>query len=285
MSETVSSGIGTAAIGACAALAGVVVGIGYAAYRLAGWLSAQAQEEMERLERESAAPMSHATTKEARGDFERRFALFKKRAQANPVLSPHADVVARLLAAKHSNLGAFLTESQWRGIADPNLPRQRLDAFLDGAGMMLTQANAAFIAKSVIEAARRAGFTTERSRRHRIGDHTVVMEDSEGRAVIAKIRAGDDGANLVLDLTGFGDGSCHPVMDALVQGLADRNIRLDQIRRRSHYQREGSLAMPDRTLREPSLPSQKSHPSADEHREALRRRNHRHPTTLKNGVR
>src|SRR5436190_24183774 len=105
MSEVVLGGLAATAVGGCAAAVGLAVAAGYGAYRGLVWLSEEAQREMERLERQLEAPLTRATTKEARGALERQFTFLKSEASKNPTLKNHADAVARILAIGNYPLG------------------------------------------------------------------------------------------------------------------------------------------------------------------------------------
>lgn len=270
MSEVVTGGIAAAAVGACAAAIGLVAGAAYLTYRGLVWLSAQAEREVELLEKELAAPSTHVSTAEARAEFERQFAELKAKAAGNPHLKDHADELARLLALKHSPLGVFLNQEQRNEIRSPRLNRRSFSNILDQAARRFTKANTVYVTRSLIDVAKDAGFSTERFSRQIKGKQTLVLEDSLGRALVAEIVESDHGANLNLDLTGFGDGSCHGVMDKILNDLAERQINLGRMRRRSHYRREGVTELaPSHTQSEnaapPVFPDQ-------ERREADRRR-------------
>lgn len=124
--------------------------------------------------------------------------------------------------------------------------------------------------QSIIEVAREAGFTHQRPPRHQEGQQTLVIEDSTGRALVAEVTESDSGARIHLDLTGFGDGSCHGVMDCLLNGLAQKGVRLDGIERRSHYRREGLIAS---ALERPRKKGRESKPvSPDKERQEAEKR-------------
>jgi hypothetical protein len=241
MSEVVSKGTAVVAASACAALAGLALAAGYAAYRGLRWLSEQAKNEMERLEKELAKPVSYTTTAQAREQFKKQYALFKEEAQKSPVLKNCTDAAARILALKTSPLGLFLEKDEWNKVLQPETTKKLLSEMLGRASRRLTQANASYVSRSVTEAAKEAGFTTERSPRLVNAKKVMVMEDDLGRALIAEVTSTDEGACIQLDLTGFGDGSCHGVMDRLLNGMTKRGVHIDGLRRRSHYRREGVL--------------------------------------------
>lgn len=241
MSEAVSSGVATAAVGGCAALLGVAVGAGYALYRGLTWLSDQAQREMEQLEKEMSAGPTHATTAEAREQFKKMLALIKGKAEKNPHLKGHSDAVARILAIQNSALGSFLDADQRKSICQPTLAHKTFQDIFDRAARQFTLANALYVSRSIVEAAAEAGFTTQRFSGKKKGNHSLVLADDRGRAFVADIVESEEGARINFDLTGFGDGSCHGVMDRILTGLAKKGIRLDDVQRRSHYRREGVM--------------------------------------------
>lgn len=241
MSEVITAGIAAGAVASCAAVFGVAVGAGYLVYKGLSWLSEQGRKEMEKLEKELSAPPTHATTAEARREFEERFALVKDRAIKVPTLMQHAEAVARLLALKQSPLGVFLGGEEWKKISQPALSGPSFAQLLHQAGRKFTEANAVFVARSITEVAASVGFTRQHLNQKNHGKQTLVLEDPMGRALVAEVVESEKGARMNLDLAGFGDGSCHEVMDRVLMGLAERDIRLGEIRRRSHYRREGSI--------------------------------------------
>jgi hypothetical protein len=241
MSEVVSEGTAVVAASACAALAGQALAAGYAAYKGLRWLSEQAKNEMERLEKELAKPVSYTTTADAREQFKKQYAVFKEEAAKSAILKTSANAAARILTLKTSPLGLFLEKDEWKKVLQPETTKQLLSEMLGRASGRLTQANAAYVSRSVTEAAREAGFTTERSQRLVNGKKVTVMEDELGRALVTEVTSTDKGAGIQLDLTGFADGSCHGVMDRVLNGMTKRGVRIDGLRRRSHYRREGVL--------------------------------------------
>lgn len=240
MSEAITNGIAASAVVACAAAVGLVVGAGYAVYRSLSWLSEQAQREAERLERELAVPLpTHVTAGEARKVLAERFALFKERVQQNPLLTQQSDAIARVLALRNSPFGSFLTDTNWKTLSAAPLSANVFQEVLQQASQNFAFGNAKHVAQSIIDVATSEGFTHQRTNRLLNGKQTVVLVDAHGRALVADVCAAEDGAQINLDLTGFGDGSCHAVMDRILKGLAKKDIRLDNIHHRSHYRREG----------------------------------------------
>lgn len=273
MSEVVTGGMAAVAVGACAAAAGLALVAGYAAYRGLLWLSDQAKGEMERLEKELAAPVSHATTRQARAHFERQFALFKDEAARTPVLRDYADAVARILALRNSPLGLFVQKKEWNKILQPAVAKRSFAEALGLAAKRFTQANAAYLSRSIVEVAKEVGFKGERSDRIVNGRRTLVMEDQEGRALVAEVIESDEGPQLNLDLAGFGDGSCHGVIDRVLSGLTERGIRIDGLHRRSHFSREGVLPSTMEYTREKTKASGQTYPDQERRKaEAHRRR-------------
>ncbi len=239
MSEVVSAGAAAVGVGACVAVAGLALAAGYAVYKGLVWLSEQAKGEMERLEKELAKPVSYSTTTEARKQFKKQFALFKLEAQRSPLLKADADRVASLLALKASPFGLFLKSEEWQQLVQPETPNHLLPQMLGRAGKRFSEANACCVARSIVEGAKEAGFTKDGTQHVVNGKKVMVMKDELGRALVAEINPADDGAGIKLDLTGFGDGSCHGVMDRVLSGVTQRGVRIDGLRRRSHYRREG----------------------------------------------
>lgn len=286
MSEAVVGGAAVAAVAPCLAVAGLAAAAAYSIYRSVKWLSEQGKREMERLEKELAAPPTHATTREAQQAFEEAFRRAKSKAAQLPSLKEHADTVARVLALKGSPLGAFLGNAQWAQIAQPSFSKTSFGKILDQAAQAFTQANARAVAQSIVTVAQRAGFDQGQPDRREVqqGRISLVLKDPDGRALLASVTPADDGAQITLDLTGFGDPSCHEVMDQILAGLAEEQIHLDHLRRRSHYRREGLPVARTHTLPPQPTPQQSMAPrtvtDAERSRERTRRQRQSGPTLI-----
>lgn len=241
MSEVVTGGIAVAGVGAVLAVVALAAAATHVISRTAQGLSEQGKLEMDRLEQELDAPPTHTTTKEARQAFEKAFKEAKAMAVQVPSLKEHAESVARILALRQSPLGAFIGQDQWQQVGQSGLPLASFRTILTQAGKAFTQANARSVAQSIAKVAARQGFPQQRDRREGQDGITLVMADADGRALVASVTAADDGAQIKLDLTGRGDLSCHEVMDKIMGGLAEEGVRLEGVRRRSHYRREGSI--------------------------------------------
>ncbi len=241
MSEVVTAGTAAVGVTACAAVAGLALAAGYAAYKGLVWLNEQAKREMERLEKDLAQPVSYSTTAEARKQFKKQFALFKTKAERSPLLKNHADAAARILSLKTSPLGLFLEREEWKRILQPNMSSHLLAAMVGHAGKRFSEANASCVARSIVEGAKETGFTNQRTQQVANGKQIMVVKDDLGRALVAEVASTDDGAEIKIDLTGFGDRSCHGVLDRVLSELGQRSVRVNGLRRRSHYRREGIL--------------------------------------------
>lgn len=290
MSEAVTEGIAAVAVVACLAVLGrSAATVAKPVTRsLKRRLPEQGRREMERLEKELATPPTHATTKEARQAFEEAFKQARAKAAQLPSLKEHAETVARLIALKGSPFGAFLGKAQWAHIDQPGFTQTSFGAILDQAAKAFTQANALSVAQSIETVAQRAGFEREgRGRREvRQGKIDLVLKDADGRALIATVTPADDGAQITLDLTGFGDGTCHGVMDRILGGLGKNGVRLEGLRRRSHYRREGMTPVALTYTPPPQpAPQRSAEPrkmtEAERSRERLRRQQQSRITILK----
>ncbi len=242
MSDVVTGGATTAAVGACAALAGAaIVGAGYAFYKAASWLNNRMLHDMETLEKALQDAPTHASSRDARRYFDKAEIQARTRAQKNPVLAQHAESVARLTALGKSPLAYFVRQEEWQTLVKRQADRKSIVAVLYQAATRLKQANAAYVIRSIVEAAHAAGFAHQKvDDAAREGQRTLVLEDKEGRALVADVTESDDGAGVNLDLVGFGDGSCHAVMDRILAELEKRQVQTRGFARRSHYSREGA---------------------------------------------
>ena len=98
-----------------------------------------------------------------------------------------------------------------------------------------------------------------------------MLKNTDGRALIAQVHPTPDGPALKLDLTGYADGSCHAVMDDVLQRLSDKGIRLFDMNRRSHYRREGVLATDAQRSQTPDRATSMSPPARGGERDRRRR--------------
>lgn len=241
MSEVITNAVAGAAVAMCTVAAGVVVEAGRATYRAFAWLSEAACKEMDALAKELSDPVpTFSTTNQARAEFEEKRAKARSLAAKSLVLNQQSDMVVGILALRHSTLGAFVERAQWMKL-ERAFSRKSFAAIVETSAKEFTRANAAYVRRSIIEVANSLGFTVLQRDEQKNGTQRLVVTNAEGRALVAEVRESDDGALINLDMTGFGDGSCHPVMDRILTGLASKNIRLDQLKRRSHYRREGAL--------------------------------------------
>ena len=206
----------------------------------------------------------------------------RARVAGNPTLKDHAEAASRMVALRKSPLGRFVGKEQWQRLSRSKVGQKTFTDIVGQASQRFTQANTVYVTGSVAEVAAKEGFTRERFNYNDKGKRTLVMEDSEGRALVAEIGESDNGATINLDLTGFGDGSCHAVMDRVVKGLAEKDIRLEGMTRRAHYRREGVLRSPSKQGRgKQRVPQQARSDKASTNSDAHRRRHHNQTNQLK----
>lgn len=247
MSEIIT---GTAALAAsaCVAAGAVVVGGAYLAYKSLAWLSDEAAREIEKLEQTLTEPLAEATTAQARKEFSEKFQRALEAAAQNPLLRPHADSIAAIVGMRKSALGRFVVARDADAIVRPDLSQQHLARVLKNTEQHMTRTIATYVADAVIEVGRAAGFAAGSERQAGKNREAVVLKNGDGQALVAQVIQNGDGPVVKLDLTGFADGSCHPVMDDIVRRLSSKGIRLLDPKRRSHYRREGVL-LPDALTR------------------------------------
>ena len=282
MSDVITGGIALAAVGACAVVAGAAMGVGRAVYKGMTWLPEKAQEELDRLDRELEAPPSYVTTGEARAEFKKQLQRLRAKVADNPTLKDHAEAASRIVALRKSPLGRFVGKEQWQRLSRSKVGQKTFTDIVGQASQRFTQANTVYVTGSVAEVAAKEGFTRERFNYRDKGKRTLVMEDSEGRALVAEIGESNNGATINLDLTGFGDGSCHAVMDRVLKGLAEKDIRLEGMTRRAHYRREGVLKPSlKHSQRKRRVPRQTRPDKVSGGSDAHRRRHHNQTNQLK----
>ena len=274
MSETLSIGIAAGAVSACA---DVIAAAGYATYRAMLWLSEQEKRELERLEQELAIPMpKYTTTGEAREVFQNNLTIIKAQIVKSPILTRYTDAIARVLALNNSPLHMFVDESYWKELHGSKINVTSFNKILEQASRSFTQANAAYITQSISEAAIKAGFTSQRVNRYDNNVRILVMGDEQGRSLIANVVGSENGAKINMDLTGFGDGSCHAVMDRVLNGLNEKDICLGEIQRRSHYCREGSIGRKSGRSKKKIV---QVYPEEERNQSDIQRRQHHHNNT------
>jgi hypothetical protein len=118
---------------------------------------------------------------------------------------------------------------------------------IEQAADRFTDINAHIIIQSVTAVAETAGFNRPLTNRQGKGTGVLVIGDADGRALVAKVSKTREGVQLHLDMTGFCNEKCHPLMDHILKGLAERQIILDNPKRRSHFRPDGVLPSESRT--------------------------------------
>jgi hypothetical protein len=188
------------------------------------------------------------------------------------------------LALQKSPLGAFVNQSEWGMLVQPRPNQRSINQVLKKASRCFTQATAHAVTEAIVEAAATQGFSRQRRQVGRQGRQFTVLEDTDGRALIAEVKEADEGAKVTLDLAGFGDGACHGAMEGILKGLAVKGVCLKGAVRRSHYRREGVLAD---TISSSPGNAKKAHPlnpaqlQSDEARRLKRSHYWTNPTQLK----
>jgi hypothetical protein len=185
---------------------------------------------------------TQVTTQEAREAFKQTLHVVQARAAKLPALKPHSNTIATLLAFQKSPLGAFVSQSEWKTLAQPHHSQRSVSQVFKKASRSFTQATARTVSEAIADVATQEGFTHQRRLVERQGGKVMVLGDPDGRALIAEVREADEGAKVTLDLTGFADGTCHGRMEQILKGLAVKGVCLKGAVRRSHYRREGVLA-------------------------------------------
>ena len=268
MSETVSTGLSAVAVGACVGAMTVVS----AAYNGLTWLSDQAKRDMEELEAALDAPLERPTTAEARADLKERMEVLRTRAAATPSLRPFTESVARTAALHASPLGRFIEASEWSEISKRESDPRSYERITKRAAKRMTASNAVVVADTIIAAAKDAGFPCVARQSEKGETKTLVLEDKDGRALVADIVQSDDGPRVKLDMVGFGDGSCHHAMDSLLAGIKSRGVEFVGLKRRSHYRREGMPPPAKNQIEEENRASKQGNLASEKSRADLNRR-------------
>lgn len=233
--------------------AGAALVAGYAVYKGLDWFSGHAEHDMERLAKALGKPPSQVTTVEARQEFERRFALARKQAKEFPTLRNHAGIVARIVALQTSPLAAFVQPAEWKQVARGSFRQGSSDHVVATAARRHAAHAAREFEGALENAARACGFTKSRKVAQRGPKRAFVFMDDLGRALVGELKETSEGPKATLDLTGFGDGSCHGVLDRILEELSAKGVQLVGATRRSHYRRQG-VAEADLLAREATQP-------------------------------
>ncbi len=212
-----------------------------ASARAINWLSEQGQRELAKLEAVMEQGLtSYATPGELKVEFEERLKEGLRLTRKHSLLQKENAASARLLALRNSTLGDFLSIKEWQSILEKPSENKLLDAVLHKGVKRYAQAQTAAISQAVIEAAGEVGFKQKRKHLVRDDSQSLLIADANGHAVKANLSSGGQGTELTLDLTGYTDGSCHTVMDKLIEALAKRDMLIENQQRQSHYCATGS---------------------------------------------
>ena len=277
MSEAVVTGSARAAVAPIALVGGAIASAGHAMYQGLAWLSRQEMQAFKRLEEELRTTMpTHVTTTEERKRFQKEFRRAKNAAAKHPVLRHHQEAIGRSIALQHSSFGQLLSKEDWNTVTHPNASNESCARIAKRAAQRFTIANAKRCADALRASAITAGFPhSARNEVH--GDLSIiVMSDDSGRSMVGKIRPGEEGAQVSIDLTGFHDRSCHTAMDRMLEGLAKQGIHLDRIKRMSHYHPEGLVAKTPRVGTSRSKAAKPSVSTASQTKKDDRRRRQLH---------
>ncbi len=268
--NTFAAATGAAVVGGILVAGALVAGAAYATYKGVTWLTEAEKRELEKLRKElSKSIPTHLTTEEARKDFQKKLAVLKAQAEKNSLLKNKATQVAQLVALQTSPLGLFLIEEQKLRLQQAPPNQRGFKEMLQRVEKRFTEANAFSVVGEIKSVAAGLGFHLERTRTA-CGIETLVLENSNGQAISAQVKPSDRGAQISVDLLGFGDGRCHSLMDELLKGLEEKGIRIGAVRRQSHYRRDGLLHSDSRGPQEKKELSPLSRP--DRQREEARRR-------------
>ncbi|MDQ7054582.1 MAG: hypothetical protein Q9P14_17480, partial [candidate division KSB1 bacterium] len=69
--------------------------------------------------------------------------------------------------------------------------------------------------------------------------HYLAFIDEQGHGLVVEVQRTDYDVHVKLDLTGYGDGQCHVVMNQLLKELERQGLKFGQLKRQSHYLRQG----------------------------------------------
>ena len=248
--------IGGAKVGVQAIKAGAE-----ASARAINWLSEQGQRELAKLEAVMEQGLtSYATPGELKVEFEERLKEGLRLTRKHSLLQKENAASARLLALRNSTLGDFLSIKEWQSILEKPSENSLLEAVLHKGVKRYAQAQTEAISQAVIEAAGEVGFKQKRKHRVRDDSQSLLIADSNGHAVKANLSSGGQGTELTLDLTGYTDGSCHTVMDKLIDALAKRDILIENQKRKSHYCATGSGVQKQSSGKKAAPKSEKQQP-------------------------
>ncbi len=112
--------------------------------------------------------------------------------------------------------------------------RQAGQALLDTVRMNHRGLFTRALTQACTNAARKIGFSTIETGRGPLDSMRVIATDAEGRSVITEIRPGKNGdPGLAAEVVGVQDGSCHQILNAFENALAEQGVRYTPPRRKS----------------------------------------------------
>ena len=235
MSESVSIGLAAIASSACQQLIKGVSCVKDVSLKTVDWLSSKAQDEIERLEKEmESESLNKVVSEDVEQEFLQLFNQVKIKIASNPLVSENKEHLARIIALKHSTIGSFVGTEHWQNLLKfPTSSNNAFQNVFSNAQNVFSKANIRYISQAIVEVAQKNGFSTLKMNRLQNGVRFMVLADQQGRATVARIAETGKGAQVKLDLTGFGGKQCDKVMDSLIEGLAQKQIHLQYINRRS----------------------------------------------------
>lgn len=242
MSEIIGKGIAITTVASCALLiGGAAVAAGRAISKIVEALSEAEKKEYERLKEtlQNSRRESYLSPAMAKKEAQDLFENLRQLSGERPPAQFDSTRVLTLLALQKASLGKFIPEAEWMRFAVPGDYRKLFPRLLQQASQRMMESQFHYVTNAVSEAASAEGFVNPRYQ-HMDHSHGVIsMTDKEGRGVVARATATDDGVAIDLDLTGYGDGRCHQVMDRLLERLSQKGVMIRNARRKSHYRREG----------------------------------------------
>lgn len=236
MSEVVRQGRATGFMTSCVQLVSSKARAAHEAFNDAVERSIQTgRDEYDRLVEYARQMPEEAvmTVAEARQEILNKVGRFKTVMPGKRIAAGQRQAMLSLAALRHSTLGKFVMASDWKKLTGAKLSQARIKKLIDRAAARCLLANHRYVLKSIEDVARAEGFTNKMRLKTVDGKAYMTMVADDGKALVTKAIASEQGIAVDMDLSGFNGNGCHAKMEQLLRRLHDRGITLQGATRHS----------------------------------------------------